>query len=104
MSLPDADRAVVDDAKLRDYLLASGRPLGRFKARLFVSLGYTAKEWERLRDDILAIATSGELTSETTNPYGRKFEVDGILTGPSDRSATVKIVWIILVGQTSLVG
>jgi hypothetical protein len=78
MSLPNADRAVVDPAKIRDYLLATAHPAGRFKARFFVSLGYAADQWERLRDDILGIARSGSIAGETAASYGRKFEVDGI--------------------------
>ena len=95
MSLPNADRAVVDPAKIRDYLLAAAHPVGRFKARLFVSLGYAADQWERLRDDILAVARSGSVSGETATTYGRKFEVDGILTTPSGRLATVRTVWLI---------
>jgi len=95
MSLPNADRAVVDPAKVRDYLLAAAHPVGRFKARFFVSLGYAAEQLERLRDDILILAGSGDVSSETAIAYGRKFEVDGILTEPSGRSATVRSVWII---------
>jgi hypothetical protein len=95
MSLPNADRAIVDPAKIRDYLLATAHPVGRFKARFFVSLGYAADQWERLRDDILGIARSGSIAGETAASYGRKFEVDGILTAPSGRSATVRTVWII---------
>jgi hypothetical protein len=95
MSLPNADRAFVDPAKIRDYLLAADHPVGRFKARFFVSLGYAADRWERLRDDVLAIGRSGDVSGETANAYGRKFEVDGILTGPSERSAAVRTVWII---------
>jgi hypothetical protein len=93
MTLPNADRAVIDPAKIRDYLLAGDHPVGRFKARFFVSLGYAADQWERLQDDILAIARSGTLFGETVDTYGRKFEVDGILTAPSGRSATVRTVW-----------
>ena len=52
MNLPNAERAVVDPAKVRDYLLAAAHPVGRFKARFFVSLGYAAEQWERLRDDL----------------------------------------------------
>ena len=95
MSLLNAERAVVDPVKIRDYLLAGVHPVGRFKARFFVSLGYAAEQWERLRDDLLALARSGEVFSETATTYGRKFEVDGILTGPYGRSATVRSVWII---------
>lgn len=100
MSLPGADRAVVDDAKVRDYLLSLAHPVGRFKARFFVSLGYTAEEWWRLRDDILSLARSGQVALQSDGPYGRKFEVDGILGAlPSGRSAMVKTVWIIRAGE-----
>jgi hypothetical protein len=95
MSLPNADHAVVDPVKIRDYALAAAHPVGRFKAQFFVSLGYAADQWERLRDDILAIARSGTIVGEIATPYGRKFEVDGILTAPSGRSALVRTVWII---------
>jgi Domain of unknown function (DUF6883) len=95
MPLPNADRAVVDLAKIRDYLLAAAHPVGRFKARFFISLGYAADQWERLQDDILAIARSATVSAETATTYGRRFEVDGILTAPSGRSARVRTVWII---------
>lgn len=95
MILPNADRAVVDPAKIRDYLLAAAHPVGRFKARFFVSLGYEADQWERLRDGILAVARSGSVSGETATAYGRRFEVDGILTAPSGRLAAVRTVWLI---------
>jgi hypothetical protein len=95
MGLPNADRADIDRAKVRDYLLGAAHPVGRFKARFFVALGYAADQWERLRDDILAIARLGNVAAETATSYGRKFEVDGILMAPSGRSATVRTVWII---------
>jgi hypothetical protein len=44
MSLPNADRAIVDPAKVRDYLLS--HPVGRFKAAFFLSLGYSQDRWE----------------------------------------------------------
>jgi hypothetical protein len=70
MTLPNADRAVIDPAKIRDYLLAAAHPVGRFKARFFVSLGYTADQWGRLQDDILAIARSGTVSGEKSTPMG----------------------------------
>jgi|SRR5690242_14578411 hypothetical protein len=99
MSLPNADRAVIDPAKVRDYLLAAAHPVGRFKARFFFALGYAAEQWERLRDDILILARTGAVSSETAIAYGRKFEVDGILAGPTGRSATVRSIWIIRTGE-----
>lgn len=99
MALPNPDRAVIDPFKIRDYLLAPAHPVGRFKARFFVSLGYTADQWEKLQSDILGIARSGTVSGETATAYGRKFEVDGILTALSGRSATVRTVWMIRAGE-----
>jgi hypothetical protein len=95
MTLPNAERAFIDEAKVLDYLLSSGHPVGRFKARFFVSLGYAAEEWWRLRDDILVVARTGQVALESVAPYGRKFEVDGILATPAGKSAHVRTVWII---------
>lgn len=33
--LPNAEQAVVEPAKVRDYLLSSAHPVGRFKAVVF---------------------------------------------------------------------
>lgn len=41
MNLPGAEEAIVDDAKVRDYLLSREHPVGRFKATFFSGLGYT---------------------------------------------------------------
>ena len=94
MNLVNADRAVVDPAKVRDYLLSTVHPVGRFKAALFVALGYSADQWELLRNDILTLARTGIASPGQPSPYGRKFELDGILTGLSGRSAAVGTVWI----------
>lgn len=48
MRLPYADRAEIDPVKLRDYLLSTEHPLGRFKARFFGALGFSAERWEAL--------------------------------------------------------
>jgi hypothetical protein len=33
--LPNSERAIVDEAKVRDYLLSPSHPVGRFKAAFF---------------------------------------------------------------------
>ena len=95
MSLPNANRAVVDANKLRDYLLSSSHPVGRFKATVFFALGYSAAGWELLRDDILAIARTRQAVPGLSGPFGRKFEVNGILTGPNGRSADIRTIWLV---------
>jgi hypothetical protein len=95
MSLPNANRAVVEPSKVRDYLLSSSHPVGRFKATVFFALGYSAAGWELLRNDILAIARTGQAVPGLTGPYGRKFEVGGILTGPNGKSADFRTIWLL---------
>ncbi len=95
MNLPNVDGATVDPAKIRDYLLSTSHPVGRFKAAFFISLGYSVDQWEVLREDILMLARSGTAVPGRPSPRGRKFEVDGTLKGPSGRLVAVRTVWIL---------
>lgn len=99
MKLPGADRAVVDAEKVRDYLLSTSHPVGRFKARFFFNLGYTSAEWKRLELDLRNLATSEDAVLGRGSPYGQKYEVHGHLTGPSGSMVEIVTVWIILTGE-----
>ena len=57
MRIPNADRAVIEPAKLHSYLLSRSHPVGRFKAAFFGALGYTQENWAELQQDLLRIAT-----------------------------------------------
>jgi len=96
VDLPGIERAVVDSAKLRDYLLAPSHPIGRFKATFFASLGYTQEEWEILSADLKQHAKTGDIREGDASPYGQKFEVRGRPSGPAGREAQVVAVWIVL--------
>ena len=48
----DADRAVVEPAMLRDYLLSPTHPVGRFKAAFFLALRYSTDDWRQLEADL----------------------------------------------------
>jgi hypothetical protein len=48
MRLPAAQLAIVEAAKIRDYLLSLEHPVGRYKASFFTALGYTREDWQRL--------------------------------------------------------
>jgi len=55
VKLPNADNAVVEAAKLRDYCLNPAHPEGRHKARVFRSaLGVGQEQAEWLREAILS--------------------------------------------------
>ncbi len=99
MKLPAREHAVIEAAKLRDYLLSASHPVGRFKAPFFASLGYGSADWRRLDEDLRELAVSGDAEPGQSSPYGRKYEIRGILKGPSGKSAEVLTVWIILFGE-----
>lgn len=54
MLLPNAERAIVDIRKLRDYCLNPAHDEGKHKARLFAAaLGMTREDAEDLRNALL---------------------------------------------------
>lgn len=99
MTLPGADRAVADSAKVRDYLLSREHPVGRFKSAFFEILGYAREDWQRLQTDLMVLARSGIAIAGQASAFGRKYEVRGTLLGPSGRRAEVVTVWIVLAGE-----
>jgi hypothetical protein len=95
VKLPNADRAVVPIAKLRDYSLNTAHSEGKHKARVFRSaLGFTVKDAEQLRQMILDAILVNDATERTSTAYGRRFVVDLDVTGIRGL-VTVRSTWII---------
>jgi hypothetical protein len=99
MTWPGSEEAIVDSAKVRDYLLSREHPSGRFKAAFFETLGYSRAAWPRLHSDLLDLWRGGAAIEGHATRFGRKYEVRGTLAGPSGRRAVVVTVWVILAGD-----
>jgi hypothetical protein len=97
VTLPNADRVVVDLVKVRDYLLNASHPDNGGKAQFFVTLGLS--EPAALIESLRRVAVVGEVALEAESPHGLTFVVDGTLQTPSGRQATVRTVWIIDAGE-----
>ena len=95
MKLPRGDKALVEDAKVRDYLVSNEHPVGRFKARVFAVAGYHRKNWQRLRDDLRALGAVIEVRPGPADRFGRRFVGRGWLEGPTGTLLPVVTVWII---------
>jgi hypothetical protein len=95
MRLPNAQRATVDPQKVIGYLLNTGHPVGRFKARFFRSLGFDESNASALEGQLLRIAQDGEVIEAKSSPYGTKYVIDGQVESPAGRRATVRTVWIV---------
>ena len=95
MKLPNADTAVVDIAKLRDYCLNPNHPVGKHKARVFNSaLGLAAGDAEYLCDAILEAALILDVALGVQDEYGWWFTLDLMLVTDAGQ-ATVRTGWII---------
>lgn len=99
MTNRNPERAVIDKAKVCDYLLSSEHPVGRAKARFFTSLGFTRAAWRDLQRALLVQVTSGKAVPAPGTVYGHNYTVRGMLHGPAGRSASIVSVWIVLRGQ-----
>lgn len=100
MLLPNADQAEIAPEKLRDYLLSTGHPHGRFKARFLRALGFSAERWEELE---LALRTQHLTQDAEPAPraaHGQKFTIRAILDGPAGQSAVAVSVWFIRTNET----
>ena len=93
MKLPGADRARIDDLKVRGYLLSPVHPVGRFKARVFAAAGFGESTAEQFVAELRRIAESGEVEETEDIKFGQKYTVPGELHGPAGL-VRVLTVWI----------
>lgn len=98
MLLPHADRAEIDSEKLRGYLLSVGHPVGRFKARFFSALGFSAAHWQELAHALRLQHLTQDAELAKTTEQGTKYTIRAILTGPTGHSAVVVSVWFVPTG------
>jgi hypothetical protein len=95
MLVPNAENAVVDIRKLRDYCLNLNHDKGKHKAQLFLSmLGMTSADAKDLRQILLAVVKTQEATLGRTDEFGQRYTVDFTLRW-QERSAIVRSGWII---------
>ena len=99
MKLPNAEHAIIPSDKLTDYLLSKSHLIGRWKARFFLSIGFSEAKADELQDALMYVAKTGEVKSATTTDFGIKYVVEGVISGPSGRRAVIRTVWVIETGQ-----
>ena len=99
MKLPNAERAFVDIAKLRDYSLNAEHKEGKHKARVFAAalgLGFDDAEW--LREKLLNIANSEDCRPGRKTEYGQRYLIDFELSH-EQKSGQVRSIWIVRKGE-----
>ncbi|MEA3414655.1 MAG: hypothetical protein U9R02_00600 [Thermodesulfobacteriota bacterium] len=101
MTIPNAERAVVDIRKLRDYCLNPAHDEGKHKARLFAAaVGMTANDAEYLRNVLLQTVKIHEAQLGRRDEYGQRYLVDFMLEWRGKR-AMIRSGWIIEHGSVT---
>lgn len=74
MKLPNAEQALVDVRKLRDYCLSTDHPRGQRKARVFKSvLGWTADQAEGVRHRLFEAVLLEDASFLGADDYGQRY-------------------------------
>jgi hypothetical protein len=95
MKIPNAERAIVDIGKLRDYCLNSEHNDGKHKARLFsAALGMGINDAEALREALLQAVQTANAQLGKNDVYGQRYTIDFTLHWHG-RQATIRSGWII---------
>ena len=93
--LPNAERAVVDIEKLRDYSMNPLHDVGQHKARVFqAALGLAVNDAEWLRERVLRAAREENARVGAFSPFGVKYVIDVVVTR-GEMSALVRTSWIV---------
>ena len=98
MKIPGAERAILDAAKVQDYLLSPEHLVGSAKSRFFEQLGFDHRNWTVLLDELYRFAKQVAQLGGATR-FGQKYVVPGTIQGPSGRVARLVVVWIVLNGE-----
>lgn len=95
MRLPDADRAVVEERKITQYLLNAAHPDNGGKARFFNSVGFTAAGWRVLAEAMQQHARDGEVLRCVESGHGCKYVLGGPIQTPRGVVAAIRSIWIV---------
>ncbi|NJL89602.1 MAG: hypothetical protein HC916_07250 [Coleofasciculaceae cyanobacterium SM2_1_6] len=95
MFIPNAENAVVDIRKLRNYCLNLEHDDGKHKARLFLSiLGMTADNAEDLQQILIEIVKTHEARLGRQDEFGQRYTLDFTIEW-HNRNATLRSGWVI---------
>lgn len=91
--LPNAARAVVQQRRLREYLLNPAHPTGGPKAKFFVANGFAAAEWHLLQASLITQGRANTVTRSVATRWGTRYTVECNCPTPDGRNPCIRAVW-----------
>lgn len=99
MRVPNAEDAVVDIRKLRNYCLNSNHEVGKYKARVFAAaLNLTEKDALILQTALLEAVKTLEARTGKLDKHGQRYTIDFEFEWQGKR-ASIRSAWIINLGS-----
>lgn len=93
--LPNAENAIVPDAKFTKYIFDGVYPEGLAKGQAFSSrLGYDINNWQELQNEIKYRALKYPATFKGNNGYGDRYEQKMVIYGKNGLPANVIVGWM----------
>jgi hypothetical protein len=99
MKIPNAVDAIIEEVKLTEYLLNANHRRGSSKARLLISLGYSARDWQCLDQDIRRQHLAADFVEQRDTAWGQRYDIVAPLTGPIGDTVMFHSIWQIDLGS-----
>ena len=93
MKMPNAQLAVVEKAKIVEYLLNRSHPYGSSKAKFFIQFCFHLEAWEAFAVALRQHGQQYEVSKTKQTGFGPRYEIDGDLRAPDGRFPRVRTVW-----------
>jgi len=98
--LKNADAAIVEPAKLSDYLLSLSHTDGKGKAKFFMGFGFNQENPELLRASLLEHGKTQPVVKSSVSEHGEKYILECAVNSPDGRNPCIRSVWIVDAGAT----
>jgi hypothetical protein len=91
--LPNAARAIVEERRIRDYLLDLDHVTGGPKARFFIAHGFASNAWNLLRASLTIQGRTNRITRSVETAWGTRHTVECNCPTPDGRNPCIRTVW-----------
>jgi hypothetical protein len=91
--LPNAARAIVEERRIRDYLLNPEHATGGPKARFFIARGCASNAWALLQASLTIQGRANRITRSVETAWGTRHTVECNCPTPDGRNPCIRTVW-----------
>jgi hypothetical protein len=100
--LPSVDGAIVEELRIREYLLNMAHTDGGLKARLFLARGFTVGAWDVLQASLIIQGQTNAVTRSIDTEWGPRYTAECNRPTPDERNPCIRTVWQMEDGEPRL--